>query len=79
VIARILFAAAAVLAAAPACFGAKIVKIDVYPPEINLKTQRDFQRVLVVATRDDDVTVDVTADATTTVTDDSLARVEKTI
>ncbi len=75
-IARILFVAAAVLAAAPTCFGAKIVKIDVYPPEINLKTQRDFQRVLVVATRDDDVTVDVTADAATTVADASLARVE---
>ena len=72
------FIAAAVLAVTSACFGANITKIDVYPPDINLNTKLDFQRFIVVATRDDDVTLDVTGDAVAKLADGTFARVEET-
>src|SRR5437773_5023392 len=41
----------------------KITSIAVYPPDINLSTNADLQRFIVVATRDDGVTLDVTQQA----------------
>ena len=38
----------------------KIIAVNVYPPDINLSTKLDSQRFLVVATREDGVTLDVT-------------------
>lgn len=43
-----------------------IREINVYPSSIELLTSRDSQHYVVVATRDDDVTLDVTAQATAT-------------
>ncbi|MEX1042415.1 MAG: DUF1549 and DUF1553 domain-containing protein [Pirellulaceae bacterium] len=50
-----------------------IKRIDVYPPSIDLTTSRDLQRVIVVATREDDVTLEVTSEATWKLADESLA------
>ena len=52
--------------------GKKIVKIGVYPENINLETQRDSQSVVVMATYEDDTTVDVTPNASFSFTDPSL-------
>jgi len=54
------------LAAATAQAETSIREINVYPKSIELQTSRDAQRYVVVATRDDDVTLDVTAQATAT-------------
>ncbi len=40
---------------------ATITKIEVFPPDVNLNTARDRQRFIVMATRSDGVTLDVTA------------------
>ena len=47
--------------------------LAVYPPEISLTTRADFQNVIVVATRADGVTADVTAEAEITPADDAIA------
>jgi hypothetical protein len=62
--------------AAPAPVGdAKaIVKLEVFPPDVNLTTKRDRQRYLVMVTRADGVTLDVTKDAQVTLGDAKLAR-----
>ncbi|WP_144978045.1 DUF1549 and DUF1553 domain-containing protein [Bremerella volcania] len=52
------------LAATTAQAETAIREINVYPSSIELLTSRDAQRYVVVATRDDDVTLDVTAQAT---------------
>lgn len=57
-------------------FAAEINRIDLYPPDIRLNTKLDMQRILVVASRDDGVTVDVTAQAAVTVGDPAIARME---
>lgn len=54
------------LAATTAQADSAIREINVYPESIELLTSRDSQRYVVVATRDDDVTLDVTAQATAT-------------
>src|SRR5206468_8917959 len=38
----------------------QVTSIAVYPPDIHLNTKADLQRFIVVATRDDGVTLDVT-------------------
>ncbi len=53
---------------------AAITNIDVYPPEVELSTSRDRQRIVVMATREDGVTLDVTAQATLTPTNAALVR-----
>jgi len=40
-----------------------IVEVAAYPPNILLETERDHQRVVVMATYEDDTTLDVTANA----------------
>ncbi|MDF1825155.1 MAG: PSD1 and planctomycete cytochrome C domain-containing protein [Verrucomicrobiales bacterium] len=52
--------------------GKKIVKIEAFPQDINLEKKRDTQSVVVMATYDDDTTLDVTANATFTFGDPSL-------
>lgn len=52
--------------------GKAMVKIEVFPPDITLETKRDTQSVVVMATYEDDTTVDVTKNATFTFEDPSL-------
>lgn len=52
--------------------GKELVKIDVYPGDINLVTNRDNQSLVVMATYDDDTTLDVTANASFNFADPSL-------
>jgi hypothetical protein len=63
---------ASALAQAPA-------KVEVFPPDIHLSTARDRQTYIVVATRADGVTQDVTAQASVTLADPSLARFEQNV
>lgn len=53
-----------------------VTAIAVYPPDVNLSFQQDRQKFVVVATREDGVTLDVTAKAQIALVDGSLARVE---
>ncbi|GAA4429776.1 DUF1549 domain-containing protein [Bremerella cremea] len=53
-----------------------IRKIDVYPSSIELLTKRDSQHYVVVATRDDDVTLDVTAQATVALAEEGKVKRE---
>ena len=55
----------------------KITAINVYPPDINLATKVDQQRFVVVASRDDGVTLDVTGQAAVKLVDASLCRLDK--
>jgi len=51
-------------------------RVDLYPPEVNLNTKLDYQRVIVVVTRDDGVTRDVTAEAELSLAGAGVARLE---
>ncbi len=53
-----------------------ITGIAVYPPDINLSFQQDRQQFVVVATRQDGVTTEVTKQAQITLGDPLLARLE---
>ena len=70
-------------AAAPSPIDAKagdpkaVVKMEVFPPDVNLNTKRDRQRYLVVATRADGVTIDVTKDAQVSLADGKLAKIDQ--
>ncbi|WP_425305514.1 DUF1549 and DUF1553 domain-containing protein [Bremerella cremea] len=64
------------LTASTAQAESSIREINVYPASIELLTSRDSQRFIVVATRDDDVTLDVTAQATVTLADESKVKRE---
>ena len=52
-----------------------IVKLDVYPPDIHLSNQQDRQSLLVVATRTDGVTEDVTTHVQLSLANDELVRI----
>ena len=54
-----------------------IVRMDVYPPDINLTTKRDTQRYLVMVTRADGVTVDVTSQATVALANGAFAKLDQ--
>ena len=54
-----------------------ITAINVYPPDISLNSKADLQRFIVVATRDDGVTLDVTAQAAAKLVDANLCRLDK--
>ncbi|MDF1752853.1 MAG: DUF1549 domain-containing protein [Verrucomicrobiales bacterium] len=56
--------------------GKKIVKVAVYPEDIVLETRRDSQSVVVMATYEDDTTLDVTPNSTFTFSDPSLIELE---
>ncbi|MEX0979225.1 MAG: DUF1549 domain-containing protein, partial [Pirellulales bacterium] len=68
----------AVPAAAPVAAPAPVpaLKLDAYPPDIQLTTSRDRQSYIVVATRPDGVTLEVTKDAKATLANPALARVD---
>ncbi|MDX1946718.1 MAG: DUF1549 and DUF1553 domain-containing protein [Pirellulaceae bacterium] len=68
---------ALVLLAGTALAEPKLVSVNVYPPDINLATKLDLQRFIVVATRDDGVTLDVTAQAAIKLLDPKLAKLDK--
>lgn len=53
-----------------------VTGIAVYPPDVNLSFQQDRQKFVVVATRQDGVTLDVTAQAQIALADAALARIE---
>ncbi len=55
---------------------AQAVAVAVYPPDVQLTSSRDRQRYIVVATRPDGVTMDVTAAAKPTLANPALARIE---
>jgi hypothetical protein len=55
----------------------KFTSLNVYPPDVHLSTKQDLQRFVVVATRDDGVTLDVTAQATIKLADDKLCKLDK--
>jgi hypothetical protein len=55
---------------------AEVTRIDIYPPDVHLNTQRDYQRVLVVASRDDGVTLDITRDAVVRLSEEGVARLD---
>jgi len=66
-----LWATGSVADAAPELTG-----IAVYPPDVHLSTTRDRQHVVVVATRADGVTLDVTDKAQLALVDPKLARID---
>jgi hypothetical protein len=61
----------------PALAEPAITALNVYPPDINLNTKNDLQRFVVVATRDDGVTLDVTGASAIKLVDSNLARLDK--
>src|SRR5437763_749412 len=54
----------------------RLTDLNVYPPDINLNTKADQQRFIVVATRDDGVTLDVTAQSQIKLLDPKLCRLD---
>ena len=50
-----------------------LVKLSVYPTEVNLETKKDFHKLVVVAKYDDEVTRDVTAESSFTLSDPKKA------
>src|SRR5437660_167927 len=73
-----LVTAAALLAVAAAA-EEKLTSLAIYPPDINLSTKADSQRFIVVVTRDDGVTLDVTAQAAVKLVDSKLCRLDKNV
>jgi len=68
--------AAVGLAATAASGQPTITRIDIYPPDIYLQTAQDRQSFVVVATRADGVTEEVTAKATIVPADATLVRLD---
>ena len=57
----------------------KITALNVFPPDINLQTKQDLQRFVIVATREDGVTLDVTGQAAVKIAAANLVRQDKNI
>ncbi|MBX3412987.1 MAG: DUF1553 domain-containing protein [Pirellulales bacterium] len=66
----------AVPALAAASDAKSIVKIGVYPPDVQLTTSRDRQPFIVQGVRADDVTLDITDEVQVKLLDPALARLE---
>ncbi len=62
--------------ALPAASAAPLRSLAVYPDHLALESRRDFHSLVAVATSTDDVTTDVTAQATLTLADPSLAELK---
>ncbi|MEM6915111.1 MAG: c-type cytochrome domain-containing protein, partial [Verrucomicrobiota bacterium] len=56
--------------------GKKLVKIEAFPKDINLEKKRDTQSIVVMATYDDDTTLDVTKNASFDFADSSLVELK---
>lgn len=54
----------------------KLVALNIYPPDLHLRTRADSQRFIVVATREDGVTLDVTSQAQVHLEHERLCRRE---
>src|SRR5262245_15445367 len=70
---------ATLIVATSALADGKITELAVYPPDINLNTKLDQQRFVVVATRDDGVTLDVTGLAAIKLADPKLCKLEQNV
>ncbi len=70
---------ATVALAAAAAADEQITGLAIYPPDINLNTKADSQRFIVVATREDGVTLDVTGQAAVKLADSKLCRLDKSV
>ncbi|WP_254513777.1 DUF1549 and DUF1553 domain-containing protein [Anatilimnocola floriformis] len=55
----------------------KFTALQVYPPDVHLSTKQDLQRFVVVATREDGVTLEVTNQSSIKLADDKLCRMDK--
>lgn len=55
---------------------AAIAKVEVFPPDVELSTNRDRQRFVVMATRADGVTLDVTSQAQAKLANPAVAKLE---
>tara|TARA_B100001964_G_scaffold245054_1_gene329581 strand:+ start:165 stop:3158 length:2994 start_codon:yes stop_codon:yes gene_type:complete len=53
-----------------------IVELSVYPPQVNLETEEDFHKIVVVAKYADDVTRDVTAESSLVLSGTKVASIE---
>jgi hypothetical protein len=53
-----------------------IVELQAFPPDINLTTADDPQEIIVVATRGDEITLDVTAQAEVKIADGKIAKLD---
>ena len=75
---QIVFKAAAVCGfmATLAMADGPALKLEVFPPDVQLTTSRDWQSYIVVMTRPDGVTQDVTASAKATLANPALAKVD---
>lgn len=62
--------------AEPTYAGGAIAKVEVFPPDVELSTNRDRQRFVVVATREDGVTLDVTSQAQAKLANPAIAKLE---
>lgn len=71
--------ALALMLAGTALAEPKVASIAVYPPDVQLNTKADLQRFVVVATRDDGVTLDVTAQASVKLAAEGIARLDANI
>jgi len=65
--------------AATAFAEGQIIAVNVYPPDINLNTKLDQQRFIVVATKDDGVTLDVTGQAAIKLADPKLCKLDQNV
>ena len=62
--------------AVPLWADAPATSLAVYPPDVHLTGRQDLQRFIVVATRDDGVTLDVTSTASVTLQNAAVAQLE---
>jgi hypothetical protein len=76
---RILLATTLVVLAATAQAQTTLTGIAVYPPEVHLNTKADLQRYIVVASRSDGVTLDVTALAQAKLANGTFAKLDKNV
>ncbi len=76
---RSLVCAIALLSTASLWADTKITQLAVYPPDIHLTNQLDSQQFVVVATRADDVTVDVTKTVKIVLKDPHLATLQENV
>ena len=56
---------------------AKPVSVTLYPPNVDLSSKSDKQQIIVIATRDDGVTMDVTKESALTFAADGIATIDQ--
>jgi hypothetical protein len=68
----------ALTSGASVAWGGSFAKVEVFPADVQLRTKRDYQQLVVMATRADGVTLDVTSQAKFNLANPQLARLEAT-